>query len=405
MHHLLTFIQTNMFTRQEYNIIKRRLEEPRKFIQVVMGPRQVGKSTVVKQVLKEIAIPHLLFLADDIPASNRAWISDCWEQARVLLRVQKASEVVLVIDEIQKIQGWSEIVKKEWDMDSYQDVSVKVLLLGSSRVLLEKGLADSMAGRYEEIRMGHWSYAEMHDAFGWSLDQYVFYGGYPGSATLIEDEDRWRDYVQSAIVDATINKDILQNTVITKPALLKQTFELASAYSGEIVSLTKMLGQLQDAKNTTTLSGYLNLLEQAGLVGGLQKYSNDMARKRASIPKYQVFNNALKTVFVNKDFSQAVLDRKLWGRIFESAVGSHLMNEAFRHRLSLYYWRDGNDEVDFILQKKSQVIAIEVKSNDEQDTHGLHVFQDKFHPRLSVIVGRSGIPAEAFLSMNLKELF
>lgn len=242
-----------MFTRQEYNIIKKRLEEPRKFIQVVMGPRQVGKSTVVKQVLKDIAIPHLLFLADDVPASNRAWISDCWEQARVLLRVQKASEVVLVIDEIQKIQGWSEIVKKEWDMDSYQDVPVKVLLLGSSRVLLEKGLADSMAGRYEEIRMGHWSYAEMRDAFGWSLDQYVFYGGYPGSATLIEDEDRWSDYVQSAIVDATINKDILQNTVITKPALLKQTFELASAYSGEIVSLTKMLGQLQDAKNTTTL--------------------------------------------------------------------------------------------------------------------------------------------------------
>lgn len=394
-----------MFTRQEYNIIKKRLEEPRKFIQVVMGPRQVGKSTVVKQVLKDIAIPHLLFLADDVPASNRAWISDCWEQARVLLRVQKASEVVLVIDEIQKIQGWSEIVKKEWDMDSYQDVPVKVLLLGSSRVLLEKGLADSMAGRYEEIRMGHWSYAEMRDAFGWSLDQYVFYGGYPGSATLIEDEDRWSDYVQSAIVDATINKDILQNTVITKPALLKQTFELASAYSGEIVSLTKMLGQLQDAKNTTTLSGYLNLLEQAGLVGGLQKYSNDMARKRASIPKYQVFNNALKTVFVNKNSSQAVMDRKLWGRIFESAIGCHLMNEAYRHRLTLYYWRDGNDEVDFILQKKSQIIAIEVKSNDEQDTHGLHVFQEKFHPMLSVIVGRSGIPAETFLSMNLDELF
>ena len=233
-----------MFTRQEYNIIKKRLEEPRKFIQVVMGPRQVGKSTVVKQVLKDIAIPHLLFLADDVPASNRAWIS---------------------------IQGWSEIVKKEWDMDSYQDVPVKVLLLGSSRVLLEKGLADSMAGRYEEIRMGHWSYAEMRDAFGWSLDQYVFYGGYPGSATLIEDEDRWSDYVQSAIVDATINKDILQNTVITKPALLKQTFELASAYSGEIVSLTKMLGQLQDAGNTTTLAGYINLLSQSGLVGGLQK--------------------------------------------------------------------------------------------------------------------------------------
>lgn len=394
-----------MFVRQEYHILKQRLEEPRRFIQVVMGPRQVGKSTMVKQVLKDLTIPHLLFLADDVPAGNRGWISDCWEQARVLLQVEKAQEIVLVIDEIQKVQGWSEIVKKEWDMDSYRDIAIKVLLLGSSRVLLEKGLADSMAGRYEEIRMGHWTFGEMHDAFGWSLDQYAFYGGYPGSAALIEDEDRWSDYIRSAIVDATINKDILQNTIITKPALLKQTFELASAYSGDIVSLTKMLGQLQDAKNTTTLSGYLNLLEQAGLVGGLQKYSNDLTRKRASIPKYQVFNNALKTVFSNKSYDQALIDRKLWGHIFESAVGSHLMNEAFRHRLSLYYWRDGNAEVDFILQKKSRIVAIEVKSNAEQDTRGLHVFQDMFHPVRSIIVGRSGIPAETFLTMNLKELF
>ncbi|WP_028910692.1 ATP-binding protein [Prevotella sp. AGR2160] len=394
-----------MFIREEYKKIKRRLEEPRKFIQVVMGPRQVGKSTVVKQVLKDISIPYLLFLADDVPATNRSWISDCWDQARVLLKAKGAGEVILVIDEIQKIQGWSEVVKKEWDMDSYDDVAVKVLLLGSSRVLLEKGLADSMAGRYEEIRMGHWSFTEMREAFGWTLEQYLFYGGYPGSALLIDEEDRWNDYILSSIVDATINKDILQNTVITKPAVLKQTFELASAYSGEIVSLTKMLGQLQDAKNTTTLSGYLNLLQQSGLVGGLQKYSIDMARKRASVPKYQVFNNALKTVFLNTDFHGAMMDRKLWGRVYESAIGSYLMNEAFRRRLSLYYWREGSDEVDFVLQKKGEIIAIEVKSNSEQDTHGLHVFQEKFHPKRSVIVGRAGIPAETFLSMDVEELF
>lgn len=394
-----------MFVREEYKKIKRRLEEPRKFIQVVMGPRQVGKSTVVKQVLKDISIPYLLFLADDVPATNRSWISDCWDQARVLLKAKGAGEVILVIDEIQKIQGWSEVVKKEWDMDSYDDVAVKVLLLGSSRVLLEKGLADSMAGRYEEIRMGHWSFTEMREAFGWTLEQYLFYGGYPGSALLIDEEDRWNDYILSSIVDATINKDILQNTVITKPAVLKQTFELASAYSGEIVSLTKMLGQLKDAKNTTTLSGYLNLLQQSGLVGGLQKYSIDMARKRASVPKYQVFNNALKTVFLNTDFHGAMMDRKLWGRVYESAIGSYLMNEAFRRRLSLYYWREGSDEVDFVLQKKSEIIAIEVKSNSEQDTHGLHVFQEKFHPKRSVIVGRAGIPADIFLSVDLGELF
>lgn len=370
-----------------------------------MGPRQVGKSTVVKQVLHDIKVPHLLFLADDVPASQRYWISDCWNQARIFLKTQNAKEVILVIDEIQKIRNWSEIVKKEWDTDSYNDTPIKVLLLGSSRVLLEKGLADSMSGRYEEIRMGHWNYREMHDAFGWSLEQFLFYGGYPGSATLINDEERWSDYIGASIVDATINKDILQNTVVTKPALLKQTFELCSAYSGEIVSLTKMLGQLQDAGNTTTLSAYLNLLSQSGLVGGLQKYAIDMTRKRGSIPKYQVYNNALKDIYVNEDFKHAVMDRKLWGRIYESAVGCYLMNEAFRKRMQLFYWRDGDKEVDFVLQKKDRIVAIEVKSNAETDTEGLHTFSEKFHPVQSIIVGQSGIPIEDFLNMDLKLLF
>lgn len=394
-----------MYTRKEYVLLKQRLEEPRHFIQVLMGPRQIGKSTLVKQVLKDLPIPHLFYAADDVPTSQSKWISDCWAQARLIVKGQALSQLVLVIDEIQKLSGWSETVKKEWDSDTYHDMPVKVLLLGSSRVLLERGLADSMAGRYEEIRMSHWGYTEMRDAFGWSLEQYIFYGGYPGSALLIGDELRWRDYILSSIVDATINKDILQNTVITKPALLRQTFELCAAYSGEMVSLTKMLGKLQDAGNTTTLAGYINLLSQSGLVGGLQKYAMDKARKRASIPKYQVYNNALKDIYVDKRFQDVQMDRKLWGRIFESAVGSWLMNEAFRHRWSLYYWRDGVDEVDFVLRKLDKTVAIEVKSNSESDTHGLHMFQEKYHPVQSVIVGQNGIPAETFLSMDLQELF
>lgn len=394
-----------MYTRKEFALLRQRLEEPRHFIQVVLGPRQIGKSTLVKQVLKSLAVPHLFFAADDVPTSQKKWISDCWSQARLMVRGQGLKEMVLVIDEIQKLVGWSETVKKEWDADTFNDVPIKVLLLGSSRVLLERGLADSMAGRYEEIRMSHWSYSEMHDAFGWNLEQYVFYGGYPGSAQLIGDEQRWRDYIFSSIVDATINKDILQDTVITKPALLRQTFELCAAYSGEMVSLTKMLGQLQDAGNTTTLAGYINLLSQSGLVGGLQKYAMDNARKRASIPKYQVYNNALKDIYVDKTFRDAQTDRKLWGRIFESAVGSWLLNEAFRHRWSLFYWRDGVNEVDFVLRRLDKTVAIEVKSNGESDTHGLHVFQEKFHPVQSVIVGDNGLPPQVFLTMDLRELF
>ena len=218
-----------MYKRSEYQVIKRRLEERRRFIQVVMGARQIGKSTVVKQVLKDIDIPYQFFSADNVPATNSAWISNCWAAVRSLKESKKLESIILVIDEIQKISNWSEVVKKEWDDDTFYDRDIKVLLLGSSRVLLEKGLSESLAGRFEEIRMGHWSYQEMRECFGYSLDQYIFYGGYPGAAVLVDDYDRFQQYIQSSIIEATINKDILMDTPISKPALLRQTFELGAA--------------------------------------------------------------------------------------------------------------------------------------------------------------------------------
>ena len=394
-----------MYKRAEYQTIKSRLEEPRKFIQVVMGARQIGKSTVVKQVLKDIDLPYQFYSADNVPASNTAWISDSWEAVRSLKRNNNWESAILVIDEIQKISNWSEAVKKEWDDDSFNDRNIKVLLLGSSRVMQEKGLSESLAGRFEEIRMSHWSYAEMRDCFGLSLDQYMFYGGYPGAASLIDDEERFQQYIQSAIIDATINKDILMDTPIGKPALLRQTFELGAAYSGELLSLNKMLGSLQDAGNTSTLSGYLNLLAESGLLCGLQKYGIDMSRRRASIPKLQVYNNALKMVFSPMTFNQAIIDRKSWGHTFESAIGTYIVSQAFAHRFDVFYWRERNNEVDFILRKKNSLAAIEVKSNAEKRTEGLDKFRELFKPVSSFIVGDGGIKAEEFMTMDLKKLF
>lgn len=394
-----------MYKRAEYHKIKSRLEEDRKFIQVVTGARQIGKSTVVKQVLKDIELPYQFFSADKVPASNTAWISNCWAAVRSLKENNAWDCVILVIDEIQKIANWSEAVKKEWDDDTFNDCNIKVLLLGSSRVLLEKGLSESLAGRFEEIRMSHWGYKEMKDCFGLSLNQYIFYGGYPGAASLIGDNDRFEQYIQSSIIDATINKDILMDTPISKPALLRQTFELGSAYSGNILSLNKMLGSLQDAGNTSTLASYINLLNESGLLCGLQKYSVDMSRRKASIPKFQVYNNALKMVYNPLTFEQAIMDRKTWGHIFESAIGAYLVSQAFVHRFNVYYWRERNDEVDFILQKKSSLVAIEVKSNAEKRTEGLEKFKQMFNPKSSFIVGDGGISAEDFFSMDLNKLF
>lgn len=394
-----------MYKRVEYQTIKKRLEEPRKFMQVVMGPRQVGKSTVVKQVLKELEIPYQMFSADNVPTTNSAWVANCWEATRSLQKNKGYESIVLVIDEIQKITNWSEAVKKEWDDDTFHDRNIKVLLLGSSRVLLEKGLSESLAGRFEEIRMSHWSYMEMKECFGFTLDQYIYYGGYPGAASLIDEEDRYQQYIQSGIVDATINKDILMDTPISKPALLRQTFELGSAYSGQLLSLNKMLGSLQDAGNTATLAGYIHLLDESGLLCGLQKYSIDTARRKASIPKLQVYNNALKMVYSPLAFEEAITNRQAWGHIFESAVGAYIVSQAFVHRFEVFYWRERNDEVDFILRKKGTVVAIEIKSNAEKQTKGLEIFKNLFSPQASFIVGDGGISAEDFLTMDLRKLF
>lgn len=395
----------DMYQRSTYQIIKKRLDEPRKFIQVVVGPRQVGKSTVVRQVLKDIDHPYQFFSADNVPASADTWVSNCWESTRNLKDAKEADSIILVIDEIQKIANWSEVVKKEWDDDTFHERNIKVLLLGSSRVLLEKGLSESLAGRFEEIRMSHWSFSEMHDCFGFSLQQYLYYGGYPGAADLVADEDRFQQYIQSAIIDATINKDILMDTPISKPALLRQTFELSAAYSGQLLSLNKMLGSLTDAGNTATLAGYIHLLDESGLLCGLQKYSIDNARRKASIPKLQVYNNALKTVFNPLSFEQSISDHATWGHIFESGIGAYLISQAFEHRFEVFYWRDRNDEVDFVLRKKGSVVAIEVKSNAEKNTMGLDNFRTLFHPHTAFIVGNGGISADEFLSMDINKLF
>jgi len=394
-----------MFKRKQFDTLSKRLKEPRRFIQVVIGPRQVGKSTLVKQVLGELDIPFVRFAADNVPATNTEWVSDCWSSARAKLKVGGLKELILVIDEVQKISGWSEAVKKEWDDDCFNDVSIKVVLLGSSRAMLDKGLSDSLQGRFERIVLSHWNYAEMKEAFGWDIDKYIFYGGYPGAAPLADDSDRWTDYITGSIIDATINKDILVDVRVAKPALLRKALELSGAYSGKELSLTKMIGQLQDAGNTTTITGYLELLGQAGLVCGLYKYSNDESRKRSSVPKHQAYNNALKNVFCQRTFEDAIQDRSLWGHIFESAIGAHIVSGAYAGDYRTYYWREDDREVDYVIEKRGRLVAIEVKSNSKQWNSGLKTFSEKFHPQLSLVVGDAGMKADDFMKIDPASLF
>ena len=392
------------YVRNQYNTLKERIEEPRKFIQVIAGPRQVGKTTLINQVLRQIGFAYAMEVADGVDAKDTDWIRRVWDSARTVMLFRKEKEYLLVIDEIQKIANWSEAVKKEWDEDTRKGVNLKVVLLGSSRLLLKKGLTESLAGRYELIRLGHWSYQEMQDAFGFTLDEYVYFGGYPGPAHLIRDERRWKKYVKDSLVAPAIEKDVILTSNIYKPALMKRLFELGCGYSAEVLSLTKLIGQLQDAGNVTTLAGYLEILNQCSLLAALQKYAKDDARKYNSIPKYQVYNNALMTAYKGRTFEKDRIDPKVWGRWVESAVGAYLLGMAEELGYQLYYWREGDDEVDFIIANDGESIAIEVKSGRRGMNSGLPKFVKVFHPKHSFVVGTSGVSLEDFLSSDLDAL-
>jgi hypothetical protein len=394
-----------MFERSELQILKKRVNEPRKFIQVLMGPRQVGKTTLVSQLLKQIHIPVLFESADAIPAGDSTWLQQIWESARLKMKTQNAPQFLLVVDEIQKIANWSETVKKLWDEDSYQGIQLKVILLGSSRLLLQQGLTESLAGRFETIYLTHWTLNEMEQAFYWDANTFAWFGGYPGGAGLIKDEIRWKKYVKDSLIETSISKDILMLTRVDKPALMKNLFELGCLYSGQILSFTKIQGQLQDAGNTTTLSHYLKLLDTAGLLGGIEKFAATAIRKRSSSPKFQVHNNALLNAQLGDIKSDAMSKPDKWGRVVESAIGAHLLNHSIREDFSVFYWRERNEEVDFVLEKQGKVIAIEVKSNYAKKKKGMNAFNRKFSPHKMILIDNNILPWHEFLKINPVELF
>jgi predicted AAA+ superfamily ATPase len=392
------------FKRDITKKIAERLVENTNLIQVITGPRQVGKTTAIKQVLNQLDLPHLYFSADLPAPPDVSWIAQQWEKARLLR--QKNRAVVLVLDEIQKIDRWSEEVKRLWEEDGGRQGNTRVVLLGSSAMLIQKGLRESLAGRFEILRCSHWTFEECRACFGWNLNQYVYFGGYPGAAVFIKDEPRWMSYVRDSLIETTLSKDILLMNVVDKPALLRKLFVLSCNYAAQILSYQKMLGQLTDAGNTTTLAHYQKLLESAYLVAGLEKFSSSKVKKRSSSPKWLPLNTALMSALAERSFSETVSDPAAWGRFVEACVGAYLFNQAQIHGMELFYWREGNHEVDYILQKGLKIVAIEVKSVHRKDSlSGLSLFEKLYKPFRSLVVGDGGIKLEEFLLKNPLEWF
>jgi len=387
------------FSRPQSKILAERLVEPRRFIQVVTGPRQVGKTTLVLGVTEGSGITMRFASADEPTLRGPVWIEQQWEAARLTAGEAGRAGAVLILDEIQKIQNWSEVVKRLWDEDSRARCPLKVVLLGSAPLLIARGLTESLAGRFEVLHLPHWALGEMQAAFGWSLDQYIFYGGYPGAAPLIGEPSRWARYVIDSLIETTLARDVLLLSRVDKPAILRRLFQLGCSYSGQVLSFTKMLGQLQDAGNVTTVAHYLDLLAGAGMVTGLQKFAGQAVRQRGSSPKLQVLNTALMTAQSGLELKDARKDHELWGRLTESAVGAHLANAAAGGEIELQYWRDRGKEVDFVVRAGGQITAIEVKSARAREVQaGMTAFNELFKPRRMLLVGSGGIALEEFLA-------
>jgi predicted AAA+ superfamily ATPase len=390
-----------VFERPLVDTIVARLTEPRRLIQAIVGPRQSGKTTAIAQAQARLEAQgmRVCYVSGDEPlVPGPAWIDEQWELARTLAG---EAPVVLALDEVHKIPGWSERVKAAWDRDTREGCDVRFVLLGSSPLLVSHRLEESLAGRFETLASTHWSFAECRAAFGWDLDTYLFYGGYPGSAPLVGDYDRWRRYIVDSLIETTVSRDVLALTRVDKPALLRRLFYLTCEYSGQIVAYTKLLGQLHDAGNTTTLAHYLDLLGSAWLVAGLQKYSGSTVRRRASSPKLLVLNTALMSAVKGVPLEAAKADTEYWGRLVETAVGAHLMAQGVREPRGLFYWRDAGLEVDYVVETPRSLTAIEVKSgrSRDRDRRGVDAFVTRYQQATAMLVGQGGVAVEDLLTL------
>lgn len=351
--------------------LARNLSERRSFIQVLLGPRQVGKTTSVLHFLDyDFKDKYLYVSADKVLNSDHEWLRENWQKAR-------ATESLLVIDEIQKIEQWAETIKSLWDEEKRRKIPIKCLLLGSSSLDIQRGLSESLTGRFQLIQAHHWNFSESLEGYGLSFDEYLKYGGYPGSYELRSNEEQWISYLRNSILSTVIEKDILLNNTVKSPALFKQAFDIIMSYPAQEISYTKLLGQIQEKGNTDLVKHYLRLYEGAYLLRVLDKYSGKAIKTRTSSPKILPLCPAMYFMEILDEYGSTEK-----GHVLELMVGAQLN----RTGLPLYYWREGHNEVDYVLTKGRAIWAIEVKSGRRKSTKGLETFKTRYPTSRSVFI-------------------
>ena len=387
----------NTFERSLAPLLVSELEKKQSVFQVLIGPRQVGKTTIARQVMDKLPFPFIYASADNPLPPGPEWIETQWRRAEVEAD-RSGGVVLLVLDEVQKVHGWSEVLKSRWDASIHTARDIRLLVLGSSALLIQAGLSESLAGRFFLHRCSHWTFQECVDAFGWDLPHWLYFGGYPGAAVFCNDESKWKRYVTDSLIETVLARDVLQLQKITKPTLLRHLFALAATFPAQILSYNKMLGQLQDVGNTTTIAHYLRMLETAFLVSGLELFSRGSARKRGSSPKLLIWNNALVNALSNRSFDESIADASWWGRLVENAVGRYLLNMLSSADYTITYWRYKDREVDFVITRGAKLWAVEVKSGRGGKTPGLESFRARYQDARILVVGDQGVPLQEFFS-------
>lgn len=385
------------FLRPMTRELLKRLGEGAALPQIVIGPRQIGKTTAIGQTVGSLSgkgFAAVLADADAMAAPPEKWVVEHWRKAHALAGTGKPT--ILAFDELQKVPGWSEIVKREFDVSQRSNAGPRprIVISGSSALLVSKGMRESMAGRFELIRFPHWGLAEERAAFAVDIETHVALGGYPRRREFLPDTGRFLDYVRDSIIESVLSKDLLLLNPVDKPVLLRRLFEFACHHPAEVVSLQKMLGQLTDKGNVTTIAHYLDLLAAAFLVTPIQKYSPEILRIRSSSPKLIVMAQALLAAVQDKKPDALARDREQYGRWVENAVGAHLL----RSGLEVFYWRDRDREIDFVARKGRAVMAVEVSVSPKKHTpDSLKRLARKIGIARSVVVGPQGVALESFL--------
>lgn len=355
------------------NTLEGRLREGSSLIQVLLGPRQVGKTTSILNMIKSDFPDEAHYVsADQVFNASPSWLVEQWIKAR-------SEKKILIVDEIQKCENWAEVVKKIFDDNKKSGISFQCVLLGSSSLAIHKGLTESLTGRFQLIQAYHWNYAESLEGYGLDFEDYLRRGGYPGSYNLGDDKE-WSDYVRNSIVSTVIEKDILQYHTVKSPALFRQAFEILMSYPAQEISYTKLLGQLQDRGNVELVKYYISLYEGAYLVKALEKFSPKKIITKASSPKILPLAPCFYFLSILDTYRS---DER--GRAFELLVGAQLV----RTGEDLCYWREGKDEVDFVLKRGRRIWAIEVKTGDSRSQKGLIAFKKKYPSAIEVFIDES----------------